>query len=144
MSDGPLQLRAAPEGLPDERIAPPVIAESGDPFTALRVIALVARIPRGTPIRLQGLVDRLNATHLDWLFTLPVVTDVTLQLRANWLADYRNSNGIEVEDGPQGPTIRLEDSARVDPWIVRQAEREAVACREALLDFSRRDRIAGD
>lgn len=143
MSDGPLLLRAAPAGLPDDGIAPPVVAESGDPFAALRVIALVARIPRGTPVRLQALVDRLNATHLDWLFSLPVVADVALQLRANWLTDYRNSSGIEVEDGPQGATIRVEDSPRVDPWIVRQAEREAAACREALRRFSRQDRATG-
>lgn len=143
MSDGPLPLRPAPAGLPDHGIAPPVIAESRDPFAALRVITLIARIPRGTPVRLQALVDRLNATHLDWLFGLPVVTDVALQLRANWLADYRNSSGIEVEDGPQGATIRVEDSPRVDPWIVRQAEREAAACREALLAFSRQDHASG-
>jgi hypothetical protein len=32
----------------------------------------------------------------------------------------------------------------VDPWIVRQAERELARCRESLAAFSRRDRIAGE
>jgi hypothetical protein len=133
-------LRPAPAGLPDAAIVPPTIAEAGDPFTAIRVIDLLARLERGTPVRLSDVVDRLNATWLDWLFTVPVVADVALQLQSNWMADYRNGSGIVVEDGPLGPTIAIEDSSRVDPWIVRQARREAVSCTERLAEFSRRDR----
>lgn len=132
-------LRPAPPGLPDPEVTPPTIAEAGDPFTAIRVIDLLARIERGAPIRLADVVDRLNATYLDWLFTIPVVADVALQLQANWMADYRNSSGIVVEDGPLGATIAIEDSSRVDPWIVRQAQREAASCTERLAEFSRRD-----
>jgi hypothetical protein len=132
-------LRPAPDGLPDPRITPPTIAETGDPFTAVRVIDLLARLERGTPIRLSDVVDRLNASYLDWLFSVPVVADVALQLQANWMSDYRNSSGIVVEDGPLGPTIAIEDSSRVDPWIVRQARREAASCTERLAEFSRRD-----
>ena len=88
-------LRPAPAGLPD-----PVIAEAGDPFTAVRVIDLLARLERGTPVRLADVVDRLNATYLDWLFSVPVVADVALQLQSNWMADYRNGSGIAVDDGP--------------------------------------------
>ena len=73
-------LRPPPDGLPDPAIVPPTIAEAGDPFTAIRVIDLLARLERGTPIRLADVVDRLNATYLDWLFTVPVVADVALQL----------------------------------------------------------------
>ncbi len=113
---------------------------AGDPFTTIRVIDLLARLERGTPIRLSDVVDRLNATWLDWLFTIPVVADVALQLQSNWMADYRNGSGIVVEDGPLGPTIAIEDSSRVDPWIVRQARREATSCTERLAEFSRRDR----
>jgi hypothetical protein len=133
-------LRPAPAGLPDPAITPPTIAEAGDPFTAIRVIDLLARLERATPIRLSDVVDRLNATWLDWLFTVPVVADVALQLQSNWMADYRNGSGIVVEDGPLGPTIAIEDSSRVDPWIVRQARREATSCTERLAEFSRRDR----
>ena len=133
-------LRAAPAGLPDPTLVPPTIAETGDPFTALRVIDLLARLERATPIRLQDVVDRLNATYLDWLFSVPVVADVVVQLQSNWMADYRNGSGIVVEDGPVGPTIAIEDSSRVDPWIVRQARREAASCTERLAEFSRRDR----
>ena len=138
-------LRPSPPGLPDPRIAPPTIAEAGDAFSAVRVIDLVARLERGTPIRLADIVDRLNATYLDWLFSVPVVADVALQLQSNWMADYRNGSGIVIEDGPLGPTIEIEDSSRVDPWIVRQARREAASCTERLAEFSRRDRpTSGD
>jgi hypothetical protein len=133
-------LRGAPPGLPDPSIAPPTIAEAGDPFTAVRVIDLLARLERGGPVRLADVVDRLNATYLDWLFTVPVVTDVALQLQSNWMADYRNGSGIVLDVGPLGPTIAIEDSSRVDPWIVRQALREAASCTERLAEFSRRDR----
>jgi hypothetical protein len=137
-------LRPTPVGLPEPALAPPVVAESGDPFTTLRVLALLARIERGRPIRLADVVDRLNATYLDWLFPAPVVADVAVALQSNWLADYRNGSGIVLEEGPYGPTIEIEDSSRVDPWIVRQAVREAAACRERLTAFSRLDRPTGE
>ena len=133
-------LRPAPAGLPDAAIQPPTIAESGDPFAALRVIHLLARIERGHPTRVADIVERLDATYLDWLFSPTVVTDVVLQLQANWMADYRNTSGIVIDEGPYGPTITIEDSSRVDPWIVRQAQREAASCTERLAEFSRRDR----
>ncbi len=133
-------LRAAPVGLPDPAITPPTIAESGDPFASVRVIDLLARLERGRPIRVADIAERLDAIYLDWLFSPSVVADVALQLQANWMADYRNTTGIVVEDGPLGTTITIEDSSRVDPWIVRQAQREAASCTERLAEFSRRDR----
>ena len=137
-------LRPAPAGLPEPTLAPPVLAESADPFTTLRVIDLLARLERGHPVRLADVVARLNATHLDWLFPASVVADVAVALQSNWMADYRNSSGIVLSDGPYGPTIEIEDSSRVDPWIVRQAQREAAACRERLAAFSRLDRPTGE
>ncbi len=133
-------LRPAPSGMPEPTLMPPTIGETGDPFTTLRVVDLVARVERARPMRLADLADRLNATYLDWLFPIPVIADVALQLQANWMADYRNSSGIVVEDGPSGPTLTIEDSSRVDPWIVRQAQRAAADCTERLAEFSRRDR----
>jgi hypothetical protein len=133
-------LRAAPAGLPDPAISPPTIAERGDPFAAIRVIDLLARIERGRPVRIADISDRLNATYLDWLFSAAVVADVALQLQSNWMTDYRNSSGIAVDDGPYGTTIAIEDSSRVDPWIARQARRLADVCTERLAEFSRRDR----
>ncbi len=129
--------------MPAELPAPPVVAESADPFTALRVVDLVARIPRGRPVDLAVIVDRLNATWLDWLFEPRVVADALVQLQANWMADYRNASGIVLEDGPNGPTLAIEDSTRVDPWIVRQAERLAAECAATLAEFSRRQRRTG-
>jgi hypothetical protein len=133
-------LRPAPAGLPDPAITPPTVAESGDPFAAVRVIDLLARLERGRPIRIADIAERLDAIWLDWLFSPSVVADVALQLQANWMADYRNASGIVVEDGPLGPTLTIEDSSRVDPWIVRQAQRAAASCTERLAEFSRRDR----
>ncbi len=130
--------------MPDAGLQPPVIAESQDPFANLRVMELFACLPRGVPIALRAITDRLNATHLDWLFSERVVADALLQLQANWMADYRNSSGIVIEDGAAGTDVTIEDSPKVDPWIVRQATREAAACREILLDFSRRERPTGD
>jgi hypothetical protein len=126
--------------MPDPAITPPTIAEARDPFTTVRVIDLIARLERGRAIRLADVADRLNASYLDWLFPVPVIADVALQLQANWMADYRNSSGIVVEDGPSGPALTIEDSTRVDPWIVRQAHHAADDCTERLAEFSRRDR----
>ncbi len=130
--------------MPTPDIAPPVLAESGDPFSALRVVDLVARLERGRALDLSAVVDRLNATHLDWLFDERVVADTLLQLQANWMADYRNTTGIVLDEAGGRATVTIEDSSRVDPWIARQAQRVAVDCREALLEFSRRDRRAGE
>lgn len=137
-------LRPPPPGMPSQQPMPPVIAEAGDPFAALRVVDLLARLPRGTPVELRALVDRLNAMHVDWLFDERVVADVVLQLQANWMADYRNTSGIVVDEAGGIATVTIEDSSRVDPWIVRQAGRELQACHDALLDFSRRDRPTGE
>jgi hypothetical protein len=130
--------------MPSPALAPPVIAETGDPFAGLRIVAALSRLPRGRPVALRLIVDRLNATHLDWLFEERVVADALLQLQANWMADYRNVRGIVIDDGPGGATVEIEDSTRVDPWIVRQALRLEAACRAVLDDFSRRDRPAGE
>jgi hypothetical protein len=130
-----LPLRDVP-GLPAADIAPPVEAEPGDPFASLRVVHLVARIPRGRPVRLRDIVDRLNTEHVDWSFTRPVVATAVLQLQANWLADYRTVDGIRIGDDDAGGTVEIEDSTRVDPWIIRQVERLAVTCHERLRVFA--------
>lgn len=127
----------APAGLPDPNIQPPTFAQSGDPFAALRVVHLVARVPRGRPIRVRDLVDRLNADYLDWSFTRSVVLDAIVQLQSNWLSDYRTRDGILLEEAETGPELTVEDSSRVDPWIVRQVERIAAECREVLRAFAR-------
>jgi hypothetical protein len=124
------------EGLPDPNVQPPTVAVAGDPFSQLRVVHLLARVPRGAPLRVRDIVDRLNADYLDWSFSRAVVVAVIVQLQANWLADYRNSDGIVLHDGPAGPELRIEDSSRVDPWIARQAQRLYDACLEQLRAFA--------
>jgi hypothetical protein len=123
-------------GMPDPNLRPPTMAEPGDPFAELRVVHLLARIQRGEPVRLRDLVDRLNADYVDWSFSRRVVIAAIVQLQANWMADYRNSAGITLEDGLQGPVVTIEDSSRVDPWILRQADRLSCACTERLRAFA--------
>lgn len=130
-----MRLRQTP-GLPDPNIQPPTVAEVGDPFSELRVVHLLARLPRGSAVRVRDIVDQLDADYLDWSFPRAVVVAAVVQLQANWLTDYRNSDGIVLRDGPAGPELTIEDSSRVDPWIVRQAERLSVACREVLATFA--------
>ena len=130
-----MQLRET-VGLPDPDIQPPIVAEASDPFSRLRVVHLLARVPRGVALRVRDIVDQLNADYLGWSFSREVVVATIVQLQANWLADYRNSDGIVLADGPAGPELTIEDSSRVDPWIVRQAERLVVVCREQLSEFA--------
>jgi hypothetical protein len=130
-----MQLRETP-GLPDLDLRPPVVAEAGDPFSELRVVHLLARLPRGAAIRVRDIVDRLNAEHLDWSFSPEVVIAATIQLGANWMTDYRNSDGLVLQEGTAGPELVIEDSSRVDPWIVRQAQRLHDTCRERLRTFA--------
>jgi hypothetical protein len=130
-----VQLRETP-GLPDPRIQPPTVAEVGDPFAMLRIVHLLARLPRGEPVPIRDVVDQLNADYLDWSFSRATVVAAAVQLQSNWRADYRNSDGIVLDDGPSGALITIEDSARVDPWIVRQVERLRSACSQLLDAFA--------
>jgi hypothetical protein len=130
-----MELRPTP-GLPDAHIQPPTVAEAGDPFSELRVVELLARVPRGEAVRVRDIVDQLNADYLDWSFSRGVVVAAVVQLQANWRSDYRNSDGIELADGAVGPELLIEDSSRVDPWIVRQVERLSSACQEQLRVFA--------
>src|SRR5207244_3712309 len=77
------RLRPEPSGMPAiDEFRPPVIAESGDPFAAVRVIDLAARLPRGRAVPITAIVDRLNSIHPDWLFDARVVADALLQLQS--------------------------------------------------------------
>jgi hypothetical protein len=131
-----LELRAVP-GLPDPNIRPPTVAEPTDPFASLRVAHLLARLPRGAAVRLRDVVDRLNAEYLDWSFSRSVVVAVAVQLQANWTADFRTQQGFDLAEGPAGEELTIEDSARVEPWLVRQVERYAEECRARLRTFAR-------
>lgn len=141
---GSVPLRPAPAGLPNPNLQPPTIAESGDPFALVRILELAARLERGRPIRIDDIAATLNGAYLDWTFGSSVVTDALVALQANWLSDYRNGSGIVLVEGPYGATVTIEESSRVDPWIVRQTIRAADACQEALLAFSRRSESGFD
>ena len=136
---GGLRLGPAPAGLPDPTLAPPVVAEPGDPFAVLRVLELVARVEGGRAVLLDDLVASLNARHLDWAFDRAVVADALVGLQANWMADFRNASGIVLEESPYGPALTLEGTARMSAWLVGQAQRVAGECRRELAAFSRRE-----
>lgn len=125
--------------LPDPNIAPPTIADSGDPFASLRVAHLIARLPRGLPVRLRDIVDQLNSDYLDWLFSRSVVAAVAVQLQSNWVADFRTSLGFDLSEGDRGEELVIEDSVRAEPWLVRQVERYAAECQERLSSFARHE-----
>jgi hypothetical protein len=130
-----VELRETP-GLPAADLTPPVVAEAGDPFADLRVVHLLARLPRGRSVPLRDIVERLNLEHLDWSFSRPVVANAIVQLQANWRADYRDADGIRISSGPSGDELVIEEGSRVDPWIVRQVERRRADCLERLRRFS--------
>lgn len=125
------------EGLPEPNVRPPTVAESGDPFAALRIAHVFARLPLGQAIRMRDIVDRLNADYLDWSFARSVVVAVAVQLQANWIADFRTSVGFELRDGAHGEELVIEDSVRAGPWLARQAERLASDCEDRLRAFAR-------
>ena len=131
-----LALRTVP-GLPAPDLSPPVVAESGDPFASLRVAHLVARLPRGQAVRLRDIVDQLNAEYLDWSFSRTVVADVIVQLQANWTADFRTSTGLQLVEGAHGEELALEESPRIEAWLIGQVERYAAECRARLRAFAR-------
>lgn len=124
-------------GLPDPNIRPPTVAESGDPFAALRIAHLFARLPLGQAVRLRDIVDRLNADYLDWSFSRSVVVALAVQLQANWTADFRTSTGFELRAGMHGEELVIEDSVRAGPWLVGQTDRLARECSERLRAFAR-------
>jgi len=55
---GSVPLRPAPAGLPNPNLQPPTIAESGDPFSLVRILELTARLGRGQPIRVDDIAGR--------------------------------------------------------------------------------------
>jgi hypothetical protein len=123
--------------LPDPNLHPPTVAESGDPFSGLRVVHLLARLPRGERVLISDITARLNAEFLDWAFSPRVVADTIAQVQANWIADYRTVEGIRLEEDPSGAWLEIEDSARSGPWLAGQAQRLAAECRVELREFAR-------
>jgi hypothetical protein len=136
-SEGLSVAQAGALELPDPNLHPPTVAESGDPFSALRVVHLLARLPRGERVPIGEITARLNAEFLDWAFSPRVVADTVAQVQANWIADYRTVEGIHLEDDPSGAWLEIEDSARTGPWLVEQTQRLAAECRVQLREFAR-------
>lgn len=136
-SESPAVAQVGALVLPDPNLHPPTVAESSDPFSALRVVHLLARLPRGERVLVGDITARLNAEFLDWAFSPRVVADTIAQVQANWIADYRTVDGIHLEDDASGAWLEIEDSARTGPWLVDQAQRLAAECRAQLREFAR-------
>jgi len=131
---------AAPPGLPDPNIAPPVVPEPGDAFAVLRVLELVARVERGRPMLLDDLVASLNARYLDWLFDRAVIADALValagQLDGRFPERFRDrAGGQPLRAGRCGWRRRRASPAG---WWDRH-KRAAAECRRQLAEFSRRD-----
>lgn len=136
-SEGPAVAQVGALALPDPNLHPPTVAESGDAFSALRVVHLLARLPRGERVPVGNIAARLNAEFLDWAFSPRVVADTIAQVQSNWIADYRTVEGIRFEDDPSGAWLEIEDSARSARWLVEQVQRLAAECRAQLREFAR-------
>ena len=128
--------RPAPDGLPDPDITPPTIAEAGDPFTTVRVIDLLARLERGTPDPTR----RHRRSPRRDLPRLAVQRPGRRRRRApapgelDGRLPQRLRHRHRRRPARRRPST-IEDSSRVDPWIVRQAQRAAAAVYRAAGRF---------
>ena len=71
-------------------------------------------------------------------------TSCSSSRRTGWPTTGTRRASCSTTTGSYGPTLTIEDSTRVDPWIVRQAERTAAGAQERLRAFSRLDRATGE
>ena len=101
--------RARPRPADDRRVRRPVHGRSG---------SRPRRPPRARPADPRSPTSSIGSTRPTSTGSSPraVVADVALQLQANWMADYRNSSGIVVDDGPYGPTV---DDRGLQPRSIR-------------------------
>ena len=134
-------LRPAPAGLPDPAITPPTIAEAGDPFTAVRVIDLLARLERGTP----DPPGRHRRPAQRDLSRLAVQRPGRRRRRAPAPGQLDGRLPEQLRDRRRGRPARADDRrsrTRAGSTRGSSARRSArrPSCTERLAEFSRRDR----
>jgi len=135
---------SAPDGMPDPRIAPPVLARSGDPFAALRIVHFVSRLRRNESLQLRDVVTALNAEFLDWYFNEKTVLAEIVQLQANWGISFHGDDRIVLDRNERGHTLLIIDSTKMSSFLVNEARRLAEACHEELRRFTLGDGVSAD
>ena len=112
-SPGGLRLGPAPAGLPDPNLAPPVVAEPGDPFAVVRVLELVTRVEAGRAVLLDDLVASLNARYLDWAFDRAVVADALVRQGVAFRAAHHIVGALVAEAERGGVGLDALDDATI-------------------------------
>lgn len=135
---------APPAGMPDPDLIPPQIARKGDPFAQLRIVHFVARLRRNTTHQLHDVVTALNAAHLDWYFSEPVVLAELVQLQANWAISFHGDDRIVLDRNERGHTLLMVDSTKMTPFLLGQARRAVEACEEEQRRFTLGDGVSRD
>ena len=130
--------------MPDPSLAPPQIARSGDPFSALRIVHFVSRLQRNATLQLRDVVAALNATYLDWYFSEKVVLAELVQLQANWSISFHGDDRIVLDRNERGHTLLIVDSTKMSTFLVNEARRLADACAEELRRFTLGDGVSPD
>ena len=139
-----LAVGPAPDGMPDPDLLPPQIARAGDPFSALRVVHFLSRLPRNLTLQLRDVVVALNAAYLDWAFAEKVVLAELVQLQANWSISFHGEDRIVLDRNERGHTLLLVDSTRMTAFLVAEGRRAAEEADEELRRFTLGDGISPD
>ena len=134
----------APDGMPDRLLAPPVLARSGDPFAALRIVHFVSRLRRNDTLQLRDVVAALNAEFLDWYFNEKTVLAELVQLQANWGISFHGDDRIVLDRNERGHTLMIIDSTKMTSFLVNEARRLSDACSEELRRFTLGDGVSPD
>ena len=135
---------SAPDGMPDPQLAPPVLARSGDPFAALRIVHFLSRLRRNETLQLRNVVAALNAEFLDWYFSEKIVLAELVQLQANWGISFHGDDRIVLDRNERGHTLLLIDSTKMSSFLVNEARRLSDACHDELRRFTLGDGISAD
>ncbi len=139
-----LEVGSAPEGMPDPDFLPPQIARAGDPFSDLRVVHFLSRLPRNTTHQLRDVVVALNAAYLDWAFAEKVVLAELVQLQANWAISFHGEDRIILDRNERGHTLLIADSQKMNAFLIAEAKRLTAACEDEQRRFVLGDGVSPD
>ena len=130
--------------MPDQHLAPPQLARSGDPFASLRIVHFVSRLRRNETLQLRDVVGAINAEFLDWYFSEKVLLAELVQLQANWGISFHGDDRIVLDRNERGHTLLIVDSTKMSSFLVNEARRLSEACSEELRRFTLGDGISSD
>jgi hypothetical protein len=130
-----LAVGPAPEGMPDPDLVPPQIARAGDPFSALRIVHFLSRLPRNVTLQVRDVVVALNAAYLDWAFAEKVVLAELVQLQANWAISFHGEDRIVLDRNERGHSLLIVDSQKMSAFLVGEAKRLIAVCEQQQREF---------